>query len=63
MEDSKDPLGTPLLTIECGTPREAVGGRKAPSGLAMTDQDLMEAPECGCFGEEESEDHYPQFQL
>lgn len=59
MEHSKDPQGATLLTIECGTPREAVGGREASSGLAMTDQVPMAAPECGCFGHEEnSEEPY-----
>jgi hypothetical protein len=59
MEHSKDPLGAPLLTIECGTPREALGGRKVPSGLAMTDQVPTAAPECGCFAGEDSESLTP----
>lgn len=63
MEHSKDSLGAPLVTIECGTPREAVGDKKAPSGLAMTGQVPVAAPECGCFGKEDSEEPYPQFQL
>lgn len=63
MGHSKDPLRVPLLTIECGTPREAVGGRKAPSGLAMTGQVLVAAPECGCFGEKDQEEPYSQLQL